>query len=126
MHALYTEGIYRKSGSTNKIKELRQGLDTGEETYCAFPPGIWVTQVPQNDQAFGLTQFILDMLELQADDGQKVQYLGDDSIQFDLAWGLDSAEAGLMQYLWLILCQAKANLQLWFMYDLCLRVGLVQ
>lgn len=31
MHALYTEGIYRKSGSTNKIKELRQGLDTGEE-----------------------------------------------------------------------------------------------
>lgn len=30
MHGLYTEGIYRKSGSTNKIKELRQGLDTGE------------------------------------------------------------------------------------------------
>ncbi|XP_036203721.1 unconventional myosin-IXa isoform X10 [Myotis myotis] len=29
MHGLYTEGIYRKSGSTNKIKELRQGLDTG-------------------------------------------------------------------------------------------------
>ncbi|KYO25298.1 unconventional myosin-IXb isoform E [Alligator mississippiensis] len=28
MHGLYTEGIYRKSGSTNKIKELRQGLDT--------------------------------------------------------------------------------------------------
>ncbi|NXX95728.1 MYO9A protein, partial [Centropus bengalensis] len=27
MHGLYTEGIYRKSGSTNKIKELRQGLD---------------------------------------------------------------------------------------------------
>ncbi|KAL7980033.1 hypothetical protein Chor_001301 [Crotalus horridus] len=31
MHALYTEGIYRKSGSTNKIKELRQGLDTDIE-----------------------------------------------------------------------------------------------
>ncbi|KAG8145007.1 hypothetical protein E2320_013384 [Naja naja] len=31
MHALYTEGIYRKSGSTNKVKELRQGLDTGIE-----------------------------------------------------------------------------------------------
>lgn len=30
IHGLYTEGIYRKSGSTNKIKELRQGLDTGE------------------------------------------------------------------------------------------------
>ncbi|XP_056137125.1 unconventional myosin-IXAb [Lampris incognitus] len=28
MHGLYTEGIYRKSGSTNKIKELRQGMDT--------------------------------------------------------------------------------------------------
>lgn len=30
MHGLYTEGIYRKSGSTNKIKELKMGLDTGE------------------------------------------------------------------------------------------------
>lgn len=30
MHGLYTEGIYRKSGSTNKIKELKQGLDTGK------------------------------------------------------------------------------------------------
>lgn len=29
MHGVYTEGIYRKSGSTNKIKELKQGLDTG-------------------------------------------------------------------------------------------------
>ncbi|KAK6318568.1 hypothetical protein J4Q44_G00118590 [Coregonus suidteri] len=28
MHGLYTEGIFRKSGSTNKIKELRLGLDT--------------------------------------------------------------------------------------------------
>ncbi|XP_040025325.2 unconventional myosin-IXAa isoform X6 [Gasterosteus aculeatus] len=28
MHGLYTEGIYRKPGSTNKIKELKQGLDT--------------------------------------------------------------------------------------------------
>lgn len=39
MHGLYTEGIYRKSGSTNKIKELRQGLDTGkrrgERSYMA-------------------------------------------------------------------------------------------
>ncbi|XP_057690091.1 unconventional myosin-IXAa isoform X3 [Corythoichthys intestinalis] len=31
MHGLYTEGIYRKSGSTNKIKELRQGLDKDVE-----------------------------------------------------------------------------------------------
>ncbi|TSL68271.1 Unconventional myosin-IXa [Bagarius yarrelli] len=28
MHGLYTEGIYRKSGSANKIKELKQSLDT--------------------------------------------------------------------------------------------------
>lgn len=28
MHGLYTEGIYRKPGSTNKIRELRQILDT--------------------------------------------------------------------------------------------------
>uniref|UniRef100_A0A3Q3FWG0 Myosin IXA n=1 Tax=Labrus bergylta TaxID=56723 RepID=A0A3Q3FWG0_9LABR len=28
MHGVYTEGIYRKSGSTNKIKELKLGLDT--------------------------------------------------------------------------------------------------
>ncbi|CAI5644842.1 unnamed protein product [Oreochromis niloticus] len=31
MHGLYTEGIYRKSGSTNKIKELKLGLDTDVE-----------------------------------------------------------------------------------------------
>ena len=30
MHGLYTEGIYRKSGSTNKIRELKQGLDIGK------------------------------------------------------------------------------------------------
>lgn len=30
MHGLYTEGIYRKPGSANKIKELKQGLDTGQ------------------------------------------------------------------------------------------------
>uniref|UniRef100_A0A8B9RLR6 Myosin IXAb n=1 Tax=Astyanax mexicanus TaxID=7994 RepID=A0A8B9RLR6_ASTMX len=32
MHGLYTEGIYRKSGSTNKIKELKLGLDTDANT----------------------------------------------------------------------------------------------
>ncbi|XP_072528322.1 unconventional myosin-IXAb isoform X7 [Salminus brasiliensis] len=32
MHGLYTEGIYRKSGSTNKIKELKMGLDTDANT----------------------------------------------------------------------------------------------
>ncbi|KAM9408473.1 unconventional myosin-IXAa isoform 2-T2 [Pholidichthys leucotaenia] len=32
MHGLYTEGIYRKSGSANKIKELKQGLDADVES----------------------------------------------------------------------------------------------
>ncbi|KAM8973992.1 unconventional myosin-IXa isoform 2-T2 [Pelodytes ibericus] len=32
MHGLYTEGIYRKPGSTNKIRELRQSLDTDIDT----------------------------------------------------------------------------------------------
>lgn len=36
MHGLYTEGIYRKSGSTNKIKELKQGLDTGDFCYRLY------------------------------------------------------------------------------------------
>uniref|UniRef100_A0A8C3GAN9 Myosin IXA n=1 Tax=Cyclopterus lumpus TaxID=8103 RepID=A0A8C3GAN9_CYCLU len=31
MHGLYTEGMYRKPGSTNKIKELKLGLDTDVE-----------------------------------------------------------------------------------------------
>ncbi|XP_053720362.1 unconventional myosin-IXAa isoform X4 [Synchiropus splendidus] len=31
MHGLYTEGIYRKSGSANKIRELKQGLDSDAE-----------------------------------------------------------------------------------------------
>lgn len=30
MNGLYTEGIYRKSGSANRIKELHQRLETGE------------------------------------------------------------------------------------------------
>ncbi len=39
MHGLYTEGIYRKSGSANKIKELKQGLDTGDFCYGFQLPG---------------------------------------------------------------------------------------
>lgn len=33
MHGLYAEGIYRKPGSNNKIKELKLGLDTGNINY---------------------------------------------------------------------------------------------
>lgn len=29
MHGLYTEGIYRKSGATNRMKELHQRLESG-------------------------------------------------------------------------------------------------
>ena len=29
MHGLYTEGIYRKSGSANRMKALHQRLETG-------------------------------------------------------------------------------------------------
>lgn len=39
IHGLYTEGIYRKSGSTNKIKELKMGLDTGEWGVLFSPNG---------------------------------------------------------------------------------------
>lgn len=30
MHGLYTEGIYRKSGSANRMKELKQLLQEGQ------------------------------------------------------------------------------------------------
>ncbi|XP_061594284.1 si:zfos-588f8.1 isoform X3 [Cololabis saira] len=34
MHGLYTEGIYRKSGSANRIKELHQRLETDPHLVC--------------------------------------------------------------------------------------------
>uniref|UniRef100_A0A4W6FT27 Myosin IXB n=1 Tax=Lates calcarifer TaxID=8187 RepID=A0A4W6FT27_LATCA len=34
MHGLYTEGIYRKSGSANRIKELHQRLETDPHQVC--------------------------------------------------------------------------------------------
>uniref|UniRef100_A0A8C9TTX8 Myosin IXB n=1 Tax=Scleropages formosus TaxID=113540 RepID=A0A8C9TTX8_SCLFO len=34
MNGLYTEGIYRKSGAANRMKELRQLLETGPGTVC--------------------------------------------------------------------------------------------
>ncbi|XP_067271466.1 si:zfos-588f8.1 isoform X4 [Pseudorasbora parva] len=34
MNGLYTEGIYRKSGSANRIKELHQLLEAGPENVC--------------------------------------------------------------------------------------------
>lgn len=46
MHGLYTEGIYRKSGSANRMKELHQRLETGSLPFSViltapiscFPP----------------------------------------------------------------------------------------
>lgn len=60
MHGLYTEGIYRKPGSTNKIRELRQILDTGEkfllfaDLVCSIQP--WLVQVHFN---YGYTQMAI-------------------------------------------------------------------
>uniref|UniRef100_A0A8C6Y890 Myosin IXA n=1 Tax=Naja naja TaxID=35670 RepID=A0A8C6Y890_NAJNA len=67
MHALYTEGIYRKSGSTNKVKELRQGLDTGEEFP---PPGVfvfkqWLRDLPNPLMTFELYEEFLRAMGLQ-------------------------------------------------------------
>lgn len=33
MNGLYTEGIYRKSGSANRMKELHQLLEAGEPSW---------------------------------------------------------------------------------------------
>ena len=30
LHGLYTEGIYRKAGSANKIKKLKDAIDLGQ------------------------------------------------------------------------------------------------
>lgn len=37
MHGLYTEGIYRKSGSANRMRELKQLLQTGMLRSCCQP-----------------------------------------------------------------------------------------
>lgn len=36
MHGLYTEGIYRKSGSANRMRELKQSLQAGKCMSAAF------------------------------------------------------------------------------------------
>lgn len=36
MHGLYTEGIYRKSGSANRMKELKQLLQAGQAMLSAL------------------------------------------------------------------------------------------
>lgn len=74
MHGLYTEGIYRKSGSTNKIKELRQGLDTDVENVSLDDYNIhviasvfkqWLRDLPNPLMTFELYEEFLRAMGLQ-------------------------------------------------------------
>ncbi|XP_052044100.1 unconventional myosin-IXa isoform X2 [Apodemus sylvaticus] len=74
MHGLYTEGIYRKSGSTNKIKELRQGLDTDAESVNLDDYNIhviasvfkqWLRDLPNPLMTFELYEEFLRAMGLQ-------------------------------------------------------------
>ncbi|XP_058150418.1 unconventional myosin-IXa isoform X1 [Dasypus novemcinctus] len=74
MHGLYTEGIYRKSGSTNKIKELRQGLDRDAESVNLDDYNIhviasvfkqWLRDLPNPLMTFELYEEFLRAMGLQ-------------------------------------------------------------
>ncbi|XP_075860636.1 unconventional myosin-IXa isoform X4 [Microcebus murinus] len=74
MHGLYTEGIYRKSGSTNKIKELRHGLDTDAESVNLDDYNIhviasvfkqWLRDLPNPLMTFELYEEFLRAMGLQ-------------------------------------------------------------
>ncbi|XP_077174229.1 unconventional myosin-IXa isoform X3 [Paroedura picta] len=74
MHALYIEGIYRKSGSANKIKELRQGLDTDLESVNLDDYNIhviagvfkqWLRDLPNPLMTFELYEEFLRAMGLQ-------------------------------------------------------------
>ncbi|XP_072484009.1 unconventional myosin-IXa isoform X3 [Notamacropus eugenii] len=74
MHGLYTEGIYRKSGSTNKIKELRQGLDTEIDSVNLDDYNIhviasvfkqWLRELPNPLMTFELYEEFLRAMGLQ-------------------------------------------------------------
>uniref|UniRef100_A0A8C9SUU0 Myosin IXA n=1 Tax=Scleropages formosus TaxID=113540 RepID=A0A8C9SUU0_SCLFO len=74
MHGLYTEGIYRKSGSTNKIKELKQGLDTDVESMNLDEYNIhviasvfkqWLRDLPNPLMTFELYEEFLRAMGLQ-------------------------------------------------------------
>uniref|UniRef100_A0A8C1IQ84 Myosin IXAb n=1 Tax=Cyprinus carpio TaxID=7962 RepID=A0A8C1IQ84_CYPCA len=74
MHGLYTEGIYRKSGSTNKSKELKQGLDTDENSVNLDDYNIhviasvlkqWLRDLPNPLMTFELYEEFLRAMGLQ-------------------------------------------------------------
>ncbi|XP_074152277.1 unconventional myosin-IXa isoform X12 [Sminthopsis crassicaudata] len=74
MHGLYTEGIYRKSGLTNKVKELRQGLDTDIDNVNLDDYNIhviasvfkqWLRELPNPLMTFELYEEFLRAMGLQ-------------------------------------------------------------
>uniref|UniRef100_A0A8C1SX16 Myosin IXAb n=1 Tax=Cyprinus carpio TaxID=7962 RepID=A0A8C1SX16_CYPCA len=72
MHGLYTEGIYRKSGSTNKSKELKQGLDTGDVNLDDYNIHViasvlkqWLRDLPNPLMTFELYEEFLRAMGLQ-------------------------------------------------------------
>ncbi|XP_026057844.1 unconventional myosin-IXAb isoform X3 [Carassius auratus] len=74
MHGLYTEGIYRKSGSTNKIRELKQGLDTDANSVNLDDYNIhviasvlkqWLRDLPNPLMTFELYEEFLRAMGLQ-------------------------------------------------------------
>ncbi|XP_074521897.1 unconventional myosin-IXAa isoform X3 [Halichoeres trimaculatus] len=74
MHGLYTEGIYRKSGSTNKIKELKMGLDTDVESTNLDDYNIhvigsvfkqWLRELPNPLMTFELYEEFIRAMALQ-------------------------------------------------------------
>ena len=46
LHGLYTEGIYRKAGSANKIKKLKDAIDLGQIGERFFSQTGYFTQPP--------------------------------------------------------------------------------
>ncbi|MGH0115360.1 UNVERIFIED_CONTAM: hypothetical protein FKN15_006788, partial [Acipenser sinensis] len=73
MHGLYTEGIYRKSGSTNKIKELKLGLDTDVNSMNLDDYNIhviasvfkqWLRDLPNPVMTFELYEEFLRAMEI--------------------------------------------------------------
>ncbi|XP_052394784.1 unconventional myosin-IXb isoform X2 [Carassius gibelio] len=73
MNGLYTEGIYRKSGSANRMKELHQLLETGPENVCLEDHPIhavtglvkqWLRELPEPLMTFTHYNDFLRAIEL--------------------------------------------------------------
>ncbi|XP_059425036.1 unconventional myosin-IXb-like isoform X1 [Carassius carassius] len=73
MNGLYTEGIYRKSGSANRMKELHQLLEAGPENVCLedYPihavTGLvkqWLRELPEPLMTFTYYNDFLRAIEL--------------------------------------------------------------